>query len=910
MTDTVGRQRELGCAHERLTADVPGSVLFVGPAGIGKSTLLDATVDAVVGSFQIRRARAAAAETDLPFVGLHDLIGADLDDGVGDLSDPLRRALDVVLLRAEPGAERTDALAVNLAVLEVLQAMAERQPVLLVLDDLQWLDPPTRGVLGFALRRLADSGVAVLAASRETDSSPLPEPLALIDVEPLTAAEIADVVALRVGQLPTPAKARVLHRMSGGNPFLAVELARSSASVPATITEIPLPERYRPVLAARMADLTPVGRNAALAAALLSRPTSDLLARVGGSDGLVDLQTAGIMRVAGQAVEFDHPLMAAAFRDLAGPDNVRGMHQQLSGIVDEPTERARHLALAAAGADEALAAEIEDVAHEAASRAAIDTAAELATHAATLTPPRALDDRVRRAVAAAGWFHDAGEPARSRGILEPLLEVLPEGPLRARCLNVLAYSKGQDIAGILELYREALAQPAVEPDVELDVRMNLAGCLLISGDLDGARRELGAPHHPAADPGLAELVASVDLLRGEIDYCSGIPLAESAAWARARKHSWENPPVYGHPERVLAIEASHGDDQATAAGLLDDLLQRCRQLHDHGSEGALLLHRAEIEVRSGRLDAAAESADTAYRITADGVRDQFPLYVRAHVAAWQGSLEDARALAGEGLVMAREAGDAIFEAQCLLVLGFVEVSAGRYEAACRYESDLRDQAFRSGCGHPGTFRWQGDAVEAFVAVDRVDDARQVTDEVWRQADRLELNGSRALAARCDGLIHAHDGDLKLAEDSLLQSLSLMDGLEMPLERARSLLALGVVRRRSRQKVTARDVLDEARDIFAASGAAVWTQRAEDELNRAAGAHAGQDLTIGEASVAELAAGGATNREIAGQLFLSPKTVETTLTRVYRKLGVRSRTELARHPAVRTGVGEGEGRGIP
>ena len=151
-------------------------------------------------------------------------------------------------------------------------------------------------------------------------------------------------------------------------------------------------------------------------------------------------------------------------------------------------------------------------------------------------------------------------------------------------------------------------------------------------------------------------------------------------------------------------------------------------------------------------------AHTAYRITADGVRDQFPLYVRAHVAAWRGSLEEARALAGEGLAMAREAGDAIFEAQCLLTLGFAEVSAGNYEAACAWESSLDALVARTRWGNPGAFRWQGDAVEAFVAVGRLDDARQVTDEVWRQADHPGANGSRALAARCDGLIHAHDGE--------------------------------------------------------------------------------------------------------------------------------------------------------
>jgi DNA-binding CsgD family transcriptional regulator len=162
--------------------------------------------------------------------------------------------------------------------------------------------------------------------------------------------------------------------------------------------------------------------------------------------------------------------------------------------------------------------------------------------------------------------------------------------------------------------------------------------------------------------------------------------------------------------------------------------------------------------------------------------------------------------------MARETGDAIFEAQNLLVLGFTEVSAGRYEAACGHESALRDLLSGMRWGHPGTYRWQGDAVEAFLGVGQVEDTSDVTAGLWDQADRLDLPGCRALAARCDGLIHAHHGG---------------------------------------------------------------------------------DLTAGERSVADLAAAGATNQEIGAQLFLSPKTVEAVLTRVYRKLGVRSRTELAR-----------------
>ncbi|MET7966232.1 helix-turn-helix transcriptional regulator [Micromonospora sp. NPDC005305] len=175
---------------------------------------------------------------------------------------------------------------------------------------------------------------------------------------------------------------------------------------------------------------------------------------------------------------------------------------------------------------------------------------------------------------------------------------------------------------------------------------------------------------------------------------------------------------------------------------------------------------------------------------------------------------------------------------------------------------------------------------------RVEEASHVAAKLWEQADRLNLRGCQAIAARCDSLIHARRGDLKRALDSLHQSLHLMDGLDMPLERARTLLALGIARRRTRQKASARESLNQALDIFSTAGASVWAERVENELVRAAGARGG-GLTSGERAVAERAAAGATNQEIAAQLFLSPKTVEAVLTRVYRELGVRSRTELAR-----------------
>ena len=492
----------------------------------------------------------------------------------------------------------------------------------------------------------------------------------------------------------------------------------------------------------------------------------------------------------------------------------------------------------------------------------------------------------------AEWFVQCGEPADAAAVLTPLLDALPAGPLRAKCLLARSDTLGQEVADALVLVRETIRQPDLEPETEIAARMALAQCLGVAGDADGARLEAREAAAVALRAGLADQVGAAMLLEAETGLSVGVPLEQSEAWATAQRE-WEGPFVYEHPDRVLALAEAWRDDPVEAARLLDGLLRTARERGDLSSEGGLVMHRAEVAIRLGDLETAQACADRCYRVGADGVRDQMRLYIRAHVEAWRGELDEARRLATTGLAMADEAADSIFAAQCLLVLGFTEVSAGRFDHAACHEVRLRDLMARMKWGHPGALRWQGDGVEAFLATGATADAAEVTARLWDEADRMGLAGSRAVAARCEGLLHSHRGDLKLAEDSMLESLVLMTGLDMPLERARTLLVLGATRRRGRQKSSARASLAEARDIFSRAGAVAWVARVDEELHRAAGARAGLELTVGERTVAELAAAGVTNREIGAQLYLSPKTVETVLTRVYRKLGVRSRTELAR-----------------
>jgi AAA ATPase domain len=748
----VGRVEELATAGRALFARPSGHVLIIGTAGIGKTTLLDAlAVDASERGYRVRRSRPAISESDLPFAGLHDLVSADLATFGKDLPGPLRRALDVALLRVEPPEHGQDALAVDLAVLGVLEATLDHQPQLLVLDDVQWLDAPTRRVLAFALRRLVDRQLAVVAALRGEDeddgiaSVALPEHRVVVRVGPLSIDEIADVVGQRTGRVPTPGRARSLHHLSGGNPYLAVEIARSTVSM--QLGDLPVPARRRTVLGSRLSVLSEGCRRVLLAAALLARPRIAVLDQLGCPGWLAEAEGGGVVRRVGDVVEFDHPLLAATTRELADPAAVVEMHRELAELVDDVVERARHLALAAQAPDQQAAAEVEAAARVAYARAAAATAAELARYSLALTAADALDDRVRRAVAAANWCAQTGENALARDCVQPLLDTLPPGPDRARCLWAIYQTLMQEAHTGFALCQEALAQPGLDSNLEVQIRLALSRALVVAGDLISAHEQAASARARAEATGPGGLVARAAFAEAETELLLGHSLQDSVAWTLARRSSWTPLPVYEHPDRLAAFSASWSDDNSTAVRLLAGLIARAREHGDVFSEFWLTCHLAEVQVRLAQTATASELAEHAYRLWCTGDHDQAVYSVRGYIAALRGDAVVARTLANEGLRMAEADTDALFAAQNLLVLGFTEVSCGNLPDASRYAMRLRDLLHRMQWGHPGTYRWHADAVEALLGVGRLDDAAGITAELWEQSDRLNLRGSRAIAAR-------------------------------------------------------------------------------------------------------------------------------------------------------------------
>jgi DNA-binding CsgD family transcriptional regulator len=897
----LGREAEVTQALDVLTGDAGGCVAVVGAAGMGKSALVREVAERMAAEgAAVRVTAGAVSESELPFVGLHDLIGDDVRAGSLELPGPLLDALEVAVLRTRSADAGVDPSALHLAVLRVLEQVSAQRRLLLVLDDLPWVDAATRSALAFALRRLPPDRVATLVAMRPDAPDPdlvAPGTVRTVQLAPLDATTLAAVVELRLGVRPSPRLARQLHEASGGIPLLALELARTATFNQGALAEVAVPGRYRAILGPRLEPLSPDARRALLAASLLARPTLEELADVVSVDGLVEAETAGVVRVEDGWVRFTHPLFAALCRDAAPGDERRYLHALLAKAARDEVEQGRHLGAATLLPDEGVATHLEEIAARARDRAATAAAAELMLLAERVTPRGDLDRRTARACAAGELFFLTGDVDTGAGLLRPLLGELDPGPLRARCLIVLARVISEDTVDAAALFREALGQPGLDLDLEYEIRLEVCGMLSQLGDLAGHRAGVAELEHDASSTGREELARACRAGLAWVDLMTGAAPAHSAVWHRVVAEAESYPLGYLHPDLPRAWEALSREENARALELIDGLRERAHRAGDTWLWGQLTMHRGEAELRRGHVAAACELNDLAYRSLSDGRHDAGCLYYRAIATAWRGRLDDARAMAAEALEMARRDRNRLFELGGHHALGFVELSAGQLEAAARHYEHVADGMAAMGWRNPGLVVWHGNAVEAFVATGRPAAATALTEDLDALALWCGQTTSAALARRCRGLLLEYAGDLDAAAEVLDESLALSVGLDNPLEHARTLLIRGIVHRRRRQKARSREDLRQARDTFAHHGAAAWADRADRELERSSAVTAGAGLTGAERAVAERAASGASNREIVADLYLSEKTVEAVLTRVYRKLSVRSRTQLGHHPAL-------------
>jgi DNA-binding CsgD family transcriptional regulator len=911
----VGRERELAAIEGLLAASGPGVTALVieGEPGIGKTTVWEAAFERAAGrDLQVLVCRPVEAEARLAFAALGDLLAPIVDGGLPALPDPQRIALEVALLRAAPSGAPPDRRAVGTAVCSLLRRSAVQTPVVLAIDDVQWLDQATAGVLSFALRRLEDSPIRVLAAVRR-ERGAAADPLDLertlrgrierLRLGPLSLSSLYHVIRTQRDQVfPRPTLQRITAE-SGGNPFFALELARALDEIgarPGPGEPLPVPGTLAGLMRGRIDRLPQATRDALLAAAALSSPDARLISAALGreaSESLAAAERADVVVIREGLVRFSHPLLASTVYASASPEQRRALHGRLAKAIAEPEQQARHLALAAEGPAESVAARLDSAARHANARGAPEAAAELAELACRLTPASRVDEHASRSLALAGYAFRAGDTGHARRLVEGVMDEQARGPLRARALELLA--RMLHVAGTAAvaaaLCEEALGEAG--SDIELQARIHATFALVSWHDF-----QIGREHARAAldllerlddpDPGVLAQALMAYLENG---FYTGRGLPPEIL-ERALELE-QLAPAASVSDRVsasLGVWLKYQGDFEGARRWLEAAHRAALEEGDEASLPYVVGHLPQLELWSGNWSAAEHRAiehlDLAESTAQPDQRRQ-ALFNLSLVHAHLGRAEEARTAAEALQLEAEQAGDQWGVSNAAAVLGLLELSLGHPSQAADHLA--RTVELREAIGTSEPVRAYADYAEALIEIgslDRADGVIRLLEERARATDRVPL---LAISACCRGLLAAARQDLDAASAALEEALAQHERVTVPFDLARTLVVLGQVRRRRGERKAAREAFERARSIFEELGAPLWIARAQAELRRIPIRRRGvsDELTPTEQRVAELAGSGRTNREVAQELFMSPKTVGVNLTRVYRKLGIRSRAEL-------------------
>lgn len=889
MATVVGRDPELAAADSFLAAD-NGFAAFaiVGEPGIGKTTLWDEVMRrAQAGGALALVARPNEAEAKLSFAGLSDLVSAIDADAFDALPEPQRQALDVALLRARAAGRPPERRTVGTALLTLLRHVAAHADVVIGIDDLQWLDPASRTALEFAVRRLTDEPVRLIASVRVGADAltSLRDRVERIELGPVSVASLHRILADRLGRsFPRPTLVRIADA-SGGNPLYALEIARLVDSGEGGAS-LPVPDDVRALVARRVAALPDETRSALLRTASLARPDLSLV----DERALAPAEEADLVRIGAQGrITFVHPLFASAVYAAASQARRRDVHRVLAVEVSDPEERARHLALSCDGPDAEAAGAVARAARGARLRGASDAAAELQQLALQLTPPD--DPRLdERRFELGEQLLLAGDFQRSSDVLEALAEAA-DGNLRARALllraDIVYWRSGE--AAALELADRALAS-ASDPLLQARAYAQIAGHAGTHDVPRAAAAATTALELLERIGGAPELVSIALSARVRADLFLGNGLDLEAA-ERALELEVHAPPA-AVDTRIgfkLGQWLRYVDD---FAGARAHLAETERLAHDEGDESSypnLFLNRALLECWTGNWKEAAELADRTHEsFNQVGVGLRAPNLWRAYVDAHFGRVDDVRIAAPAP----EEIDEPVHRMLWHRIVGLAELTVGNATGADERLSQALDDLDLIDFREPAVWRVHGDAIEAALAVGDTSRAASRIEQFEGQAARSQIPWSLAVSARCRALLEAANGDLDAAEAALERALAAHERCPMPFERARTLLAHGQVLRRGKQRRLAREALEEAIAIFEQLGADRWAERAREELQRVRGRTAPDDLSPTELRIAELAASGLTNTAIAAEVFVTQKTVEANLARAYRKLGIRSRAQLA------------------
>ena len=898
----LGRDDELKVLERFMSPDNPKRALvLVGEAGIGKTTLWKAAISlARDHGLRVLSTRDSDTETTLSFAAVSDLLdGVDLGL-LGDLPAPQRVALEVALGRFASAGAASEPFAIPVGLLNTIRILAQREPLLVAVDDVSSVDAPSANALAYAIRRLEAAPVRFIFDRRPGRPSELeralgPEDLQTVEVGPLSFGAISHLVTQRLARsFPRRALRRVFET-SGGNALFALELARSliAHGVSEIGADLPLPDLLDEVFGARISGLSGAVRRVLLAVALSPRLTRSALDTVADPLAVDDALASGLVVDEGSQFRASHPLIAAAARRQSTAPERRELHRELAAALADPTLRARHMALAATSPDSALAATLAAAAADASERAAIDDAVELAVHALRLTPRSAveLSDRV---LALAEFLQVAGHPTRATQLLIAHMDDLPPGRPRAIAHLILAETEPDLELNVAHLDR-ALAETSREPRLHALV---VARKALLQG-VNKVERI------PEAEAMVEEALVGLDPAEADLQR----RVLTALAWMRILRGRQVDDLVRRVPIRTMRLRM-YETSLARPIGVrlafrgrvgesrtyLERHLALAEEYGEAQAIGALYLHLCEIAMRAGSVAEAARLLGEWDHWTAQGELEMRSTgdRLRALLFALRGEPERARRLAAQVLSAPPDIATAFWnDLEAHRAVGIALLFEHDATGAVEPLKSVWDHTAREGVDDPGAFPVAGDLVEALVEAGDLEAAHAVTQRLASLSSRQKHPWGKATARRAAAMLRLVNRYDEEAAADLAGAAADYGRLGLEFDRARTLLFLGRLQRRFKKRSDARRSLEDAANAFDHAGSTGWAAEARSELARVSGRRSADDdeLTASEMRVAELAASGLSNKEIASRLFVTVYTVEAHLSHAYAKLGVRSRAAL-------------------
>ncbi len=897
-----GRASELariGSLFDAVQHDGPQVLVLTGEPGAGKSTLVDwAAEQGGARGLRILRVRGSEGEAGLALAGLHQLL-RPLLPGVDQLPERQRDALRCAFGLDATGEAPADPLHLCVAVVTLITEAAARQPLLLLADDVQWLDLGSLDILAFVARRLDGEAAVMLLASREANvPARFDHDFPHLVAGPLTRAESGLLLDAQPNPPTGRARSRVLQE-AAGNPLALIELVRALARGTAHLGNgqtLPLTRRLESLFAADLPDL-PTETRAALLLVAASGTTqlADVLRAASGSDVIHDLlpaEKAGLLRLDGGQVLLRHPLVRSAVYQAATFAERRAAHLALAAaFTDDPDRRAWQLAAATAGQDEEVAESLAATAERSRSRGGYAAAAAALERAAELTPDPEL--RSRRLLSAAQSAMLAGHP-QWVGEITAHVDGLTRNPVvRAEATLMSGWALGvtlrhQEALTALLSVGESMATLA--PQLALGALGTAATSAYNSGDpfyRKELRRigDLVTEESPANRAWVEAAIHPLTHRRQALDLLH-------RALAVMSEDSLFDLTMLGAAAWVL-------DETEEATRLLSHTMDHLRRAGTAGTNATVAQALAFAHCESGAWAAAQATADDAYWMAAEAGAENVTIgsaVLQATIGAFRGDHEAACARAQDAVC-----GVDLRKARSLRVryhyaLGMAAVVEGDHEGAyVQLRSTFSHDHRPVPVHYHASVYYLADLAAAAVRAGRVDDARTVLESTGRTIGSDRSPRVNAILHRASALLSASGG---AAEEHFRTALADPAGAQWPFEHAVTQLDFGEWLRRQRRASEARPRLASALETFRRLDARPWLDRATAEL-RAAGASVPQaveptvkgDLTPQELQIAELAAQGLTNRDIASRLYLSPRTVGYHLHKIFPRLGIKTRAQL-------------------